>query len=266
MKTTVLILVLACTVCGFVAWRVYAMKSQTPDHFGELKDQSFSYTGDCLSTVGSAEQLAIAPGVSPRSTLTVLVLGDESTANEPQLLGTYLIPRTLQVIDGAHSNARHQQEMLIDIWRKCGVVRRISISPIFLGVKESIAHLRAMGCKETSHCGLHVSSDLEENVEPAIKELLATGNTKRTLPAPLDNRGIDVLFCGFAATTGLIVDASGRQIRKAAPRDPNHEDRIQQTWRSVFTNPQGVRFEPYCPKPSNPNLFVSARESTGGEQ
>jgi hypothetical protein len=31
------------------------------------------------------------------------------------------------------------------------------------------------------------------------------------------------------------------------PRDPGHEDRMQKVWRSLFTQPELVKFEPYCP-------------------
>lgn len=267
MKTIMCTIALACTTCGFVVWRVHAARSQDVPHFAVLDDQSFSYTGGCLATVGLAEQISNAPNASQGSTLTMLALGDGRSANEPQQLGTYSIPRSRQVIEGAHANARHRQELLLDIWDKCNSAGGISTSPIFLGVKQSIASLRSKGCKESSHCQLLVSSDLEENVEPAIKERLNHRNSKRELPTRLDNRGIGVVFCGFAATAGVIEDASGREIRKATPRNPGREDRIQETWRSLFTSPVGVVFEPYCPKPSNPGLFVSFDKShQGGAQ
>ena len=192
----------------------------------------YSMTSPFRTPVGVWQRLdwqsksQMRPTRSQGSTLTMLALGDGRSANEPQQLGTYSIPRSRQVIEGAHANARHRQELLLDIWDKCNSAGGISTSPIFLGVKQSIASLRSKGCKESSHCQLLVSSDLEENVEPAIKERLNHRNSKRELPTRLDNRGIGVVFCGFAATAGVIEDASGREIRKATPRNPGREDRI----------------------------------------
>ena len=251
MKKGILYAVLFCGAsAGFVGWRVYTVRTQDTPHFELVQDPSLSHPEGCESLLGLAERALRTDGVSSGSTLTVLVIGDEATANEPWQLGRYSILRIRKVLEGRTANLRRQQDVLHDIWNRCQTVRRTTISPIFLGVKQAIADLRAQGCRETSHCQVFVDSDLEENVENSIKKSLNnTSNGKRILPSPITNDGIDVVFCGLAVTAGRMVDPSGRAIRRASPRDPSRDDRLRKIWRSLFTKPEVVRFEPYCPKP-----------------
>jgi hypothetical protein len=250
MKTGILYAILFCSASvGFVAWRVHALRNQAAPHFEIVEDPSLSHEEGCEALLGLAQQALHTEGVSPNSSLTVLVLGDEATANEPWQLGTYSIPTSRKVLEGQAANLKRQEGVLHDIWNKCQTVHRTTISPIFLGVKQAIADLHAHGCSATSHCELFVDSDLEENVETSIKKSLnnPSGGT-HTLPPPINNEGIDVNFCGLAVTAGRIVDPSGREIRKASPRNSRHEDRLRQVWRTLFAKPEAVRFEPYCPQ------------------
>ena len=232
MKKGILYAIVCCGLsAGFVGWRIHALRNQTTPHFEIVADFSLSHAQGCESLAGLAERALHGEGVSPGSTLTVLVLGDGATANEPWQLGRYSIPRTGKVLEGRTANLRRQQNVLHDIWNKCQTVRRTTISPIFLGVKQAIADLRAQGCSGTSHCELFVDSDLEENVETAIKKSLnnPSGGTP-ILPSPINIDGIDVTFCGLAVTAGRIVDPSGREIRKASPRNSRRDDRLRQIW------------------------------------
>jgi len=238
---------------GFVGWRIHVLANHAAPQFEIVVDPSLSHPTGCESVLGLSQQALHAGGVSQDSTLTVLVLGDPATANEPWQLGRYSIPVTRKVLEGKTATLRRQEELLSDIRHKCGAIRRTSISPIFLGVKQAVADLRAHGCKETSHCQLFVDSDLEENVETSVKERLNRArSTKLVLPTPLDNQGIEVSFCGLAVTAGRMVNPAGREIQRALPRDPSREDRLRQVWRSLFTQPDLVRFEPYCPTLGDP--------------
>jgi hypothetical protein len=266
MRRGILYAVACCIACaGFVGWRVHAVRTQAAPHVEIVEDPSLSHAEGCEAMLGLAEQALRAEGVSSRSTLTVLVLGNEATANEPWRLGRYAIPTTRKALEGRAANLRRQQDVLRDIWSKCQTVRRTTISPIFLGVKQAIADLRAQGCTGTSRCRLLVDSDLEENAETSIEKSLNSprGGT-RILPSPINNEGIEVDFCGLAVTAGRIVDPSGRETRKASPRNSSREDRLRQVWRTLFTRPEAVRFEPYCPTPPDlgwyPTGTVSAKE------
>jgi hypothetical protein len=249
MKRSILFALICSILCaGFVGWRVHVLANYFAPQFAIVVDPSLSHPGGCDSLLGLADQVLHSDGISRDSTLTVFVLGDASTANEPWQLGRYSIPVTRRVLEGKTSNQQRLDELLADIRRKCGTIHRTKVSPIFLGVKQAVADLHAHECSESTHCRVFVDSDLEENVEAPIKEALdRTGKTKLALPEPLDNHGIEVSFCGLAVTTGRIVNPPGRETRRTLPRDPGRDDRLKQVWRSLFTQPELVRFEPYCP-------------------
>ena len=228
MKSGNLYTILLCVaLTGFVGWRVHALKSRETPHFELVEDPSLSHPEGCESLLGLAEQALSTDPFSPGSTLTVLVIGDGATANEPWQLGTYSIPTTRKVLEGRTANSRRRQDVLRDILNKCQAVRRTTVSPIFLGVKQAVADLRAHGCTETSHCQLLVNSDLEENIETSIKKSLNGTTGEKTILPLIESKGIDVTFCGLAVTTGRLVDSSSRGFRKAPPRTPAREDRLR---------------------------------------
>jgi hypothetical protein len=262
MKATMLYMVLFCIAsAGFVAWRVHAVKTQDTSQFAIVFDPSISHPEKCESLLGLVDETLHADGISSTSTLTVLVIGDESTANEPWLLGRYSIARTRKVLEGRSANVRREQNMLRDISNKCGAVRRTSISPIFLGVRQGVAELRAQGCGHASQCRISVDSDLEENVEGSVKKSLnGSRAVKRGILPPIDNEGIEITFCGLAVTAGRIVDPLGRDIRKTPAHDAHREDLLKEVWSSLFAKPEQVTFEPYCPTAS----IREAREGAFG--
>lgn len=242
------VLCIASTV--LIGWRINAIHNRETQHFEIVEDLSLSHPNGCGSLLGLAESVLRSDGASPESTLTILIVGDATTANEPWQLGRYVIPVTRKVIEG--HKVTLQQEVLRDISGKCGMTRRTNVSPIFLAVKQAVADLRAQGCKESSGCQLLVDSDLEDNVETYIeKGLKGLRSDKRYLPSPIKNDGIEIVFCGLAVTAGHIVDPSSKEIRRTLPRNPGREDRLRQIWLSLFTRPEAVRVEPYCPKPSD---------------
>jgi hypothetical protein len=253
MKQPIIIFASVCIAsAGFVAWRVHAMRHHTVNHYESIYDPSLSFTGGCQALVGAAEKVLSDPGLSASSTLTVLALGDASTADEPWRMAEYPIPTSVKVIEGQRVSAEHREHLLRVLWSRCRAVRPTLRTPIFLGVSQAITDLRANGCTTGSHCGLWVTTDLEENGVRAIEERINHGREViGALPAPLENSGITVTFCGFAQTAGRLVGPSGREIGKATIRDPHRDARLQAVWRSLFSRPKLVSFEPYCPAPSN---------------
>lgn len=248
MTRLILYTVLFCVASvSFVAWRVYAVRNRETPHFEIVKDPSASHGGGCESLVGLAGHALEANAAAPGSTLTVLVIGDQSTAGEPWRMGTYAVPRVRKVLEGRSTKFRQQQEILQDISGKCQALRHTTVSPIFLGVTRAVADLHARGCKATSHCQLFVDTDLEENVEPAVRKALGKNDgSKHTSVSPLDNNGIGVVFCGVAVTDGRVHDSAEKGTRKFVTRDSSHMQRMQEVWRSLFAEPDDVRFEPYC--------------------
>jgi hypothetical protein len=264
MKTATLYTILLCVAsAGFVAWRVRALRNNETPHFEIVEDTSASHSNGCESLLGLAEQALQSDGVAPGSTLTILVLGDQSTANEPWRMGTYPMPAIRKVLEGRSEISRRRVEILAELQNKCRLLRRTTISPIFLGVKQAVADLRAHGCNVSAHCRLFVDSDLEENVETSIEKRLNTGDSRKgILLAPLNNAGIEIVFCGFAVTHGRIHNSNGKETRKVVPRDSQRMDRVPEIWRSLFTQQAAVRFEPYCPKRSEFGAYISSRTST----
>jgi len=267
MKPPLVILVSACLASvGFVGWRMHAMKNHAVNHFELVQDPSLSFTGGCISIVGAAGQVFRDPGVSAGSTLTMLALGDQSTANEPRRLATYALPTSRKVIEGSRAAVEREDRLVQDLRVRCESVRPTLVSPIYLGVKQAVADLQAKGCTEGSRCRLWVSTDLEENGVRAIEERIDRGGARRdTLPARFDNSGITVTFCGFAETAGRLVGPSGREVHSAAARDPHRDDRLRAVWESLFARPELVRFAPYCPAPSGLPAQDAAGTTTRGQ-
>jgi hypothetical protein len=247
---------------AFVAWRVYAMRTHETPHYELVEDASASHWGGCESLVGMTEQVLQKNGAASDSTLTVLVLGDQSTANEPWRMGTYSIPTVRKVLEGRLGRMRHEQEILNDILRKCQRLRRTTTSPIFLGVTQAVADLRARGCAAESHCELFVDSDLAENVELSIRKMLSPNDSKRSIsPTRVDNAGIDIVLCGIAVTDGRIYDVTTKGTRKSVRSDSERVYRIQEVWRSLFAEPAIVTFEPYCPNATEVGARSMPRKS-----
>src|SRR5258708_11011557 len=117
---------------GFGSWRVHAGRNRTAPYFEIVADPSLSHPQGCSSLLGIAKQELNTESVLPGSTLTVLVLGDELTANEPWQLGRYAVPATSKVLEGRSANLKGREAILHDIQDKCRTIRRTTVSPIFL--------------------------------------------------------------------------------------------------------------------------------------
>lgn len=250
MKTWVLCISILCTgTVGFVAWRVHALQERVTPYFEIVEDSSASHWNGCDSLLGIAEQVLKSDHRAPGSTLTVLALGDYSTVNEPRRMGEYALPTIRKVLEGKRTKLKQEEKILNDISAKCQSLSPTNVSPIFGGIAVATADLHAHGCKDASHCELFVDSDLEENVEAPIRRSLNGPGGGTHVPLPqLDNQGIDVVFCGLVVSVGRAVDSSGREVYKASPHNARRKDQLRQTWLSLFTRPQAVRFEPYCPQ------------------
>jgi hypothetical protein len=252
---------------GFVAWRVCAVRNLETPQFEILKDPSASHGNACASLAGLAEKVLATNGATTRSTLTVLVLGDQSTANEPWRMGTYPVPTIRKVLEGRSARSRQEEGILRDISGKCEPLRQTTTSPIFLGVTRAVADLRTRGCKATSRCQLFVDSDLEENVERSIRKQLNTNDATNRISSPqIDNGGIEVTFCGIAVTDGRLHNMTEKGIRRFVMRDSDRARRLPEVWRSLFTEPGIVHFEPYCPSTgqSGPRPVPGTPSDKGG--
>jgi len=250
MKSLLLCSALGLASTILIGWRIHAVHNRETRHFEIVEDLSLSHPNGCESLLSLADRVFRSDGLSRESTLTVLIVGDAATANEPWQLGRYEIPTTLKVIEGRKKSLQRETDIVGDISSKCQTARRTNISPVFLAIKRAVADLRAEGCKETSHCELFVDSDLEENVEPSIKRRLdRSDGRKQTLPTSINNSGVHVTFCGLAVTSGRLVSPSMRAPGKVMPRGASGQDQLQKAWLSLLTRPELSFFEPYCRNP-----------------
>lgn len=247
-RAVILAVSISSALLGFVGWRVYASRTQTVLQYEIVEDGSGSHPDGCSALLGLAEQIVQKEPVTSKSQLTILIVGDRTSANEPLRLAKYLIPRSRKATEGRAANLRRQEELLADLMHRCQRIRRTTVSPIFLAVVEALADLHAQGCNQKFGCKLYIDSDGEENVDPGIRQALS-GAPKghQTLPAPSDNRGVEVTFCGLAVTTRV---TNPSRPLSGLLRDHDKEDRLQRTWQSLFIVPELVNFEPYCPKAS----------------
>lgn len=248
-SNTALAILLGAATVGFVAWQVHAVLTTEPPQYEIVEDHSGSHGPACASLRGLAGQALDSPGATPGSALTILLLGDHSTANEPRRIGTYPIPVDRRVAEGPHEIVSERAAILDEIGGICQTLPQTNISPIFLGVKQAVADLRARGCGIRSQCSLVVDSDLQENVELSIKRRLNGSARGPALPQPIDNAGINVDFCGYAVALGNVLGPMATRTVTVPPRNANQDARLQESWRSLFSESSAVAFEPYCPTP-----------------
>lgn len=236
-----------CALTVFGYWRYQAVgQSHSVAQFVFIQDPSDSIQNDCGRITGLAERSLAMPETGEGSTITLFSLGNESTANEPQLLGTFQIPVIRRVIEGQRAAAREKQLLLANLRNRCEEVKQTTVSPIFQSLKRGVEHLRTVGSSDDSRY-LFIQTDGEEFANRQIMNALdGAALSKTQLPAPIRNEGIRITFCGMAETIGEVTDADNQAHKKSKKRDPQRADRLREVWLKLFTNPELVSFEPYC--------------------
>jgi hypothetical protein len=236
-----------CAITSFGYWRhLVAAKPHAVAQFGIIQDTSDSIPADCGRVIGLTERALGMPETGEGSTISLFTLGDKATANEPRLLGEFRVPVIHLVIEGQRATAREKQELLSKIKDRCGDASEIQVSPIFQAVKRGVEHLQTVGdAGDSRH--LFVQTDGEETENLQIRRALNDEpGVKDKLPFPIQNRGVNVIFCGMAETVGEVAGNDNRVQQKSRQRDSKRADRIREVWAQLFTSPELVRFEPYC--------------------
>jgi len=245
-------IVLLFTVCGLAVlgagfWRYKIAKKSHPTHTVVVRDRSDSVSGGCNCTTELIKRAFSDPEAGTGSTVTVTVTGDETSASEPQLLASIQIPQNRQVLEGRESGEQKRQKLIEDIKAQCENIAQTKVSPISIAIRRAVEHLQGLGCGPDSNCTVYVQTDLEETGDPQIKEALNhRGKNNRALSVPINNEGIGVVISGIAETVGTTKAGEGTSKALTKPRDPRRADRIETVWRSLFTSPDRVTFEPYC--------------------
>lgn len=246
-----ILLVLGIVTFGLLSFalaKTFLIEKVPVPHALVLFDSSDSVLGNCSSVAVLSRVAFKLPQMQSGSTLTISATGGESTANEPRMTGTYLVPISNKAFEGEKQGKQKQEDLLTDIKEKCDQTPAAKTSSIFLGLKSGVEQLKSKGCNDKANCIVFVQSDLQENVEPQIKAAIngsKAGASK--LPAPIDNRGIRVTICGISETKGLVKESNGNSRQLTRNRNAERSDLIRQVWGGLFTEPQLVTFSSFCP-------------------
>lgn len=236
-------------VLGMGLWRLRTSDPSQIAHSVIVRDRSDSVKSGCDCTAALVKRSFVDANAGSGSTIVVTVTGDAASAGEPKLLTSGQVPTTRQALEGREAIPKLRAKMADDIKAACNKQPHTTVSPIFIAVKRAVEHLRALGCGKSSECKVFVQSDLEETSDSQIKAAInSTGDNKVPLPEPVNNDGIKIIISGVAETAGESAGA-GTAKRPLTPlHNPQRADQIHEVWSKLFTNPERLTFEPYCPK------------------
>ena len=232
------------TVMGVVCWRIIDRQVPKITNGAIVCDNSGSMADVQDSCIGLADRALKRPKLTNGSIVTVVGLGDGQTGNEPRFVAKYEVPYSRRALEGKGAISRQKALVLADLQGRLERLPRTLRSPIFLAVKRGVEQLRGNRCAADSDCYLFVRTDGEETAEAAIKRALDGQGKLKGLPEPISNEGITVVLCGLSETVeSASTETKGRPVHEA-----RRGDRIRDVWLSLFTEPNFVSFEPYCPK------------------
>src|SRR4029450_9769469 len=117
-----------------------------PAHAVIARDRSDSVLSDCGCTEALAKKVLDDSNMGRGSTVTVVASGDESTADEPVLVGSSDVPTTRRVVECRAPTPRKQEALLADQKPKCEPLPVTKRSPIALLIRRGLERLRHLGC------------------------------------------------------------------------------------------------------------------------
>jgi hypothetical protein len=231
---------------GVVAWRVVVTQHNSVVHIVDVHDISRSHFQGCQVFEGLAQDAARSPGLSPKSTLTILITGDKNTANEPVAIAKYGDLKSTRAVEGKNADTTRVQTMLHDVEQKCVPLKPTERSPILLAVRQGLSMLHSSGCRVKSHCVLNIDTDGQENADKWLQNAIneSSASPPSTL-GKLDDDGVEVRFCGIASTAGQLFDGESRGVRSVT-RNSVSDERLRLAWTRLFANPDHVSFAPFC--------------------
>jgi hypothetical protein len=227
------ILSVSAAVCALGAWRYFAPPNLTAQ-VALLNDASRSVAKDCASVAAIGSRILGLPNLRAQSALTLFA----STDHDPMLIDSFNLPAGRLTTESDHPQEERRKVFLAGLSARCQSMAPTNTSPIFQSVKQVVAHMQA-NTNDRSVLYLFVRTDLHETAQIAIRKALSDRSAPvdlSTAITPIDNTGIHISFCGYA-------ESSEQDSRAYNP------DRLVEVWRTVFTHPELVRFDPYCVKP-----------------
>ena len=219
----------------------FSCRQNKPAQVLEIIDASRSVSSAVPAALGVADHSTQLKGVRRKSTISFMATGNKQTAGEPVFLGSFPILKAHKVMEGPSKEPDNayllsQVEGLLK-----GVNNTESISPVYLAVLRGVQYLRAQGCgpgPAPAVCYLVVISDGGETEEPAIRKALrGQGKPQSLKDLAIENNSIQVEFCGLADTNAITPERSSTSAGK-----------LEAVWKSLFTAPDLVSFDPFCPR------------------
>ena len=221
---------LAVTALG--TWR-YLTPPPLTAQVALLNDASRSVNKDCASIVALGSQTLGLPNLRAQSSLTLFA----TTDHDPSLIASFNLPADRLTTESDRQQVERRKMFLYQLSASCQTMTPTNTSPIFQSVKQVVAHLQANN-NDRSVLYLFIRTDLHETAQPAIRKALSErmGSVDLSITTtPIDNAGVHISFCGYA-------ESSDQESRV-------NPDRLVEVWRTVFTHPELVHFDPYCAKP-----------------
>jgi hypothetical protein len=215
---------------------------------GLVHDASLSSAHGCGQLADLVRRELPGLGRHPRARVLLLTTGDDSSANEPRFVTLPPVPRRHARVLEKGSGERSVDEYLTAVKRGCQQAPVTDRSPIYLGVKRGLEQVRADRGDDVRRT-LIARTDLRETVEPALtRAMRGDRRAAARIAGTLDNTGVAVVLCGYAETIGVMGGAAvdGRPRHLTRPRSARDSDRLIALWRSAFTVPDLVTFEPFC--------------------
>jgi hypothetical protein len=216
-------------------------------------DSSASTTEVRESCMGIVNNSFDLPGINKGSRLLIMATGDKKTANEPILLAEYRYPAPARraMENRARQNHEHETEFMGRVQLALeSFDDQSQRTAIYIAFQRALQSLQEQDCGQVVEtnglfgedsvrtCFLYAVTDGEENQEQALTEMLRrTGNGQVPAEMVLDNENIEIIFCGLASTSGA-----------TAERNHAHILRLETVWKSAFSNPDLVHFQPFCPR------------------
>jgi hypothetical protein len=246
LKIIILLLICSGAVIGVGLWRYSVAGKSKAAHSVIVRDRSDSVLSGCNCTQALSRRAFSDPQNGAGSTITVTVTGDATTAGEPKMVASIEVPTTRQVLEGRQASTQHKEKLLDDIKTACESIPQAKVSPILIAVKRGIEHLRSRGCGPDSECTVYVQTDLEETGDPQLSAALKSVSNKQVLASPINNEGIKIVISGTAETASISAGSNGRTHQITRPRNLQRIEHLQSVWKSLFSNPDRVMFEPHC--------------------
>jgi len=231
-------------ICGLAFWAFLSLNCQSapPSHVLIVIDKSDSVIEFRNQALGLADASTALPGIRKKSLLTITATGDGLSSMEPIFLCSISIPKNNKLME-QKDETKLNEPFLREISKLLqNVPGQADATPLYLAIRRGIEFLQGQGCGRRQNlsaiCYLFAITDGEETEEKAVRKALY-GSGKVDLPKQMTipNYGIKVVFYGISGTNQL-----------TPARNYVRADRMETVWKELFSNPENVSFQPFCPK------------------